>query len=85
MGAPEEAKIACNDGNPNTLDRCSAVDLCTLGGCTHAGVLCDWLDPAATQAAVCNDGDPCTVDYCEKDKFGPDLGLCRNDALSDCP
>lgn len=84
-GDAQSQKKACDDGNPNTLDRCVSVDLCPLGSCAHAGVRCDWLDPPATQVAVCNDSDPCTVDYCEKDKFGPDLGLCRNDALADCP
>lgn len=77
-------KEQCNDGNPNTLDRCSAVDLCPKGECEYSGVRCDWLDPSATQQAVCNDGDVCTADYCEKDKFGPDLGLCRHDQIPDC-
>ena len=77
-------KGECDHGNPNTLDRCASVDLCPRGACSHAGVRCDWLDPPAIQAALCDDGAGCTLDYCEKDRWGPDLGVCRHEPIPDC-
>ena len=68
------AVLACDDGNPCTLDACKA-----LAGCTHkatSGSCSD--DNACTQGDVCNnafctpgapvdcgDGNPCTTDYCD--------------------
>lgn len=58
-------KVACNDGNPKTVDRCVAVG--DLGGvCAHTEAECDVFDPIEVQEKTCDDGDPSTVDRCTK-------------------
>jgi hypothetical protein len=56
-------KVACDDGNPKTVDRCVAVG--DIGGvCAHTDAECDNFDPMPVQEATCDDGDIKTVDRC---------------------
>jgi hypothetical protein len=80
--------IPCDDGNPCTLDTCSATD-----GCKHAfsGALCDDGNACTTgesctggtcgggKTKTCQDGNPCTTDVCKPGPgcvHAPSAGKC---------
>ena len=60
--------VNCDDGNPCTIDSCSAK------GCVHVPINCDDMNPCTIDSCSakgcvhvpvnCDDGKPCTIDLC---------------------
>ena len=66
--------MACDDGDPCTLDSCSADNLCVL----------DAIPGCCDELSDCDDGDPCTLDLCVGGQCAtvPNPACCEAD--SDC-
>ena len=88
--------VACDDGDPCTVDVCAGE-----GGCEHTpaeGALCDD-EEVCTESdmctagacvgtpVVCDDADPCTADTCVDGVgcLGVETGACECTADVDCP
>ncbi len=59
-GLCDDVSVSCDDGNPCTIDECSAA----TGECLHAPYL------------LCNDSNPCTIDECDPVDGNPEDSYC---------